>query len=161
MSPRCRQGIGASTIEAGDTTATEIRCWVLISTEYLFPQRGITRQQPQCDHAVRFAAAHRLGKQKDRRTCAGATQMPECPIHQREHAVGEVVFLEEFRTIDLPFEEGIEVENRGTAIRSEYGLARLAEGVEAHGRFGRNRLMAVIGFVFVQVRHCPTKPVEE
>ena len=42
--------------------------------------------------------------------------MPESPIHQREHAVGEVVFFEEVGAIDLAFEEGIEVQDCRTAV---------------------------------------------
>jgi hypothetical protein len=87
-------------------------------------------------------------QQEDRRACASA-QMPERSVHQREHGVGEVVFLEELRTVDLSLEEGIEVENRGTAVRSENGWARLAKGVEVHGRFGPDGLKTELGMIFV------------
>ena len=42
--------------------------------------------------------------------------MPESPIHQREHAVGEVVFFKEIGAVDLAFEEGIEVQDCRTAV---------------------------------------------
>jgi len=32
----------------------------------------------------------------------------ESPIYQRDHAVGEKVLVEEFETVDLPFQEGVE-----------------------------------------------------
>ena len=76
--------------------------------EDFFAQLGITRQEPQRNHAVRLTASHRLRKQEDRRTGSGAAQMTERPIYKREHAVGEEVLLEEFRTIDLPFKKRIE-----------------------------------------------------
>ena len=42
--------------------------------------------------------------------------MPESPIHQREHAVGEVVFFKEIGTVDLAFKEGVEVQHGGAPI---------------------------------------------
>jgi hypothetical protein len=118
--PDATGGIGAAAIEAGNTSATEIRRGVLLAQQHPFPQLRITRQQPQRDHAVRLAAAHGLREQEDRRTRTRTAQVTERPIHQRQHAIGEVVLLEEFRAIDLAFEESVEVENRGAAVSGEY-----------------------------------------
>jgi len=57
----------------------------------------------------------------------------ECPIYQYEHPVGKVVLLEELRAVDLAFEEGVKVENGGTAVCSKNRLAGFAKGEEAHG----------------------------
>jgi hypothetical protein len=35
--------------------------------------------------------------------------MPKSPIHQCEHAMGEVVFVKKILTIDLPLQEGVEI----------------------------------------------------
>ena len=141
--PDAAGGIGAAAIEADNTAATEIRRRVLLAKKHFLAQLGITRQQAQRDHAVRLAAAHRLREQEDRRTCARAAQMTERPIHQREHAVGEVVLLEELRTIDLALEEGIEVENRGATVSGKDGLARFAESVDAHSDSVLDNLLAL------------------
>ena len=45
--------------------------------------------------------------------------MAERPVHQREHAIGEEVYLEEFRPIDLAFEKRIEVKNGGSPVSSK------------------------------------------
>ena len=87
--------------------------------EHFFPQPWITREQPERDHAVRLTAAHRLREQEDRRASSRAAQMPERAVHQREHAVGEEVLVEEFRTINLPFEKRIEVQNGGPPVSGE------------------------------------------
>jgi hypothetical protein len=58
--------------------------------------------------------------------------MPEGPVHKCQHPGGEVVFLEELGTVDLPFEEGVEAENRSAPVGCENGRARGAVGLERH-----------------------------
>ena len=55
-------------------------------------------------------------------------QMAERSVHQREHAVGEVVLLKELRTVDLPLEKRIEAKNGGPSVGSSKDRrARFAE----------------------------------
>ncbi|MDD5199187.1 MAG: hypothetical protein PHC88_05230 [Terrimicrobiaceae bacterium] len=95
--------------------------------EHFFPQPWITREQPERDHAVGFAAAHCLREQEDRRTRARAAQMPERSIHQGDHAIGKIVLIEELGAVDFPFEECVEAEHGGTAVSDKDRFARSAE----------------------------------
>lgn len=58
--------------------------------------------------------------------------MPESPIHQREHAVGEVVLFKKLCAVHLSFQKGIKIKNSGSAISSVNGLAWFAENVKCH-----------------------------
>jgi hypothetical protein len=88
----------------------------LIASEHLAAQRRVLRQKTKSDHAVRLTAAHGLREQEDRRPRASAAQVPERPIDQREHAVGEVVLFKELCADHLPLEEGVKVQNRRASV---------------------------------------------
>jgi len=92
---------------------------------------------------VRLAATHGLRKQKHRGSRPRAAQVSKRPIHQREHAVGEVVLLEELSAVDLPLEEGVEVEDSGAAVGGMDGRAGLAKGVDAHFGFSVSSVIEV------------------
>jgi len=66
--------------------------------------------------------------------------MPKRPVNEREHAVGEVVFLKELSAAHLPSEEGIQIENSGAPVGGEHRLAGGAERFECHGIF-REKLL--------------------
>jgi hypothetical protein len=64
--------------------------------------------------------------------------MPKRPIHQREHAVGEVVLLKELSAINLPLQEGIQIENSCAAVSGMDRRTGFAKGVDAHFGFSVN-----------------------
>ena len=113
--PDATHGIGLAAIEADDPTAAQVGRRIL-STQDRAPQHRILRQQSQGDHAVRLAAAHGLRQEEHRGAGPLPAQMAESPIHQGQHAVGEIVFLEEFRAADLAIQESVEIEYGGAAI---------------------------------------------
>lgn len=64
--------------------------------------------------------------------------MPKRPIHQREHAVGEVVLFKKFVAADLTFEEGVQIKHSGAAVGRMDGRTWLAKGLNAHVGFRVN-----------------------
>ena len=67
-------------------------------------------QHAQRDQVVGLATAHRLGE-LEHRLFGLSFQAAESLGQEGPHAVGDVVFLEEARAIDLALNQVVEVEN--------------------------------------------------
>jgi hypothetical protein len=124
--------IAAAAVEADDPAAAQLGRWVLVG-QNATPQFRIARQQPEAAHAVRLAAAHGLRQQENRRPRRAATEVPESPVDQRQHAGGEVVLVEEFGSLHLVSEEAVQIQHRGATVGGEDRTAGGAMDVQRHG----------------------------
>ncbi|PKN98227.1 MAG: hypothetical protein CVU43_16395 [Chloroflexi bacterium HGW-Chloroflexi-5] len=73
-----------------------------------------------------FTSTHGLGEMEDGIAGGSIGEMPEGPVNESIHAIGQVVLLKELLTVDRTNQEIVQVEDSGATILFKRRLTRRA-----------------------------------
>ena len=79
--------------------------------------------------------------------------MPKCAVHKRQHAVGEVVFLEELLAINVALEKRIQIQYRGAPVSGKGRNAWFAKGLQAHvgSMLGSGKYSIALSYLLIKL----------